>query len=385
MAITPLDRFLEYKMHLLRDSGQPRRFASWSDDLITAALSAWFFGGLLLDVNAHARHWVEGFFTWWHLAFYSGFLATAAWIAYLAIRAHRGDGRTGLSAIPHGYGAAVIGVPLFIVSGLADMLWHELLGVEETLDVLFSPSHLGLAVGGILMVLSPWLSAWRRSVLEVEPEPVRPHVRFAAPALSLGYAVGALVLFLSYLVAFANLPDEVAGALHGPADFASFPVAGIVFTTVFVMAVVLLVTGRFAIPIGFFTVTFAYPALMAGANEGFANGAFIWLFLAAGAWTDFLNWLVRPGLRRRRDLITFACAWSVAVWAAYMIVTGAVGGLWPVPEIALGAPVVASLVGTALMLVTQPDRHEPNPPAPAEPSPFDEVMARAKAMTEQRD
>jgi hypothetical protein len=114
MAITPLDRFLEYKMHLLRDSGQPRRFASWSDDLITTAFAAWFFGGLLLDVNAHARDWVEGFFTWWHLVFYTGFLAVAVWIAYLAVRAHRADGRTGLAAIPHGYGPAVVGVPLFI-------------------------------------------------------------------------------------------------------------------------------------------------------------------------------------------------------------------------------------------------------------------------------
>lgn len=384
MAITPLDRFLEYKMHLLRDSGQPRLFASWRDDLITAAFSAWFFGGLLLDVNAHARQWVEGFFTWWHLVFYTGFLATAVWIAFLAIRAHRADGRTGLAAVPHGYGPAVIGVPLFIVAGLADMLWHELLGVEETLDVLFSPSHLGLAVGGILMVLAPWLSAWRRSVLDVEPERVVPQVRFLAPALSLGYITGALVLFLSYLIAFANTPDEVAGALHGPVDFAPFPVAGIMFTTVLVSAIVLLVTGRFEVPPGFFTIAFVYPAIMAGANEGFANGGYVWLFLAAGVWTDFLNWLVRPGLRRRRDLITFACAWSVAVWAAYMIVTGGVTGLWPVPEIGLGAPVVASLVGTALMLAVQPDRREPNPPAPAEPSPFDEVMARAKAMTEHR-
>ena len=384
MAITPLDRLLEYKMHLLRDSGQPRRFASWSDDLITAAFSAWFFGGLLLDVNAHARHWDEGFFTWWHLVFYTGFLATAAWMAYLAVRAHRGDSRTGMSAIPHGYGAAVVGVPLFLVSGLGGLLWHRLLGDEGPLDSLFSLPHLGLAVGGVLMALTPWLSAWRRSALEAEPEPVGPYRRFAAPALSLGYTVGVLVVFLSYLIAFAATPEAVALALHGPDESFALPAAGVVFTTVLVLAVVLLVTGRFTVPFGFFTVVFACPALMAGADEGFADGAFVWLFLAAGLWTDFLNWLIRPGLRRRRDLVAFACAWSVAVWGAYMIVTGAAGGRWPAAEIGLGAPVVASLVGSALMLVAQPDRRDVDPPAPAEPSPFDEVMARAKAMTEQR-
>ncbi|WP_100446044.1 hypothetical protein [Glycomyces xiaoerkulensis] len=383
MAITPLDRFLEYQMHLLKDSGQPRPFAAWRQDLITAALSAWFFGGLVLDTNAHAREWAEGFFTWWHLAFYTGFLATAAWIAYLMYRAHRGDGRTGKAAVPHGYGPAVIGAPLFIVSGLGDMLWHQLLGVEESLDILFSPSHLGLAVGGILVVLAPWLSAWRRAGLGAEPEPVSPFVRFAAPALSLGFAFGAVVLFLGYLVAFAQTPLETALALRGP-EFASFPVAAIMFTTVAVLALVLIVTGRFGVPPGFFTVAFAYPAIMAAASEGFANDGYAWLFLASGAWADFLTWLVRPDLRRRRDLITFAAGWAVPVWAAYFIVTGGATGIWPAPEIGLGAPIVAALVGTAFMLVVQPDRGGSVSAESSEPSPFDDVMARAKAMTRNR-
>ncbi|MCH7231155.1 hypothetical protein L0U85_09860 [Glycomyces sp. L485] len=371
-------------MHLLKDSRHPRLFATWWQDLTTAAFSAWFFGGLLLDVNAHARDWVEDFFTWWHLAFYTGFFATAIWIGYLLVRAHRSDGRTGLAAVPHGYGPAIVGAPLFIVSGLGDMLWHSILGVEESLDILFSPSHLGLALGGLLIVLAPWLSAWRRSALDAEPEPIPPYLRFAAPALALGYAFSALVLFLSYVIAFAHRPTEVALALRGPHEFASFPVAGIMFTTVLVLGTVLLATGRFGLPPGFFTVAFLYPALMAGANTGFDNTGFVWLFLASGALADLLTWLVRPDLRRRRDLIIFAAAWSILTWGAYMIIAGATAGLWPVPEIGLGAPVVAALVGTALMLVVQPDRRELGPPRPTEPSPFDDVIARAKAMTESR-
>ncbi|GAB3230413.1 hypothetical protein GCM10027447_24800 [Glycomyces halotolerans] len=380
MAITPLDRFLEYKMHLLKDSGQPRLFTDWRQDLITAALSAWFVGGLVLDVNANARDWTEGFFTWWHLVFYTGFAATAAWTAFLAVRAHRADGRTGISAVPHGYGPAAVGIPLFIAAALADLLWNALLGAETGLDTLFSPVHLALAVGAVLIVLAPWLSARRRETLGVDPEPISPYLRFAAPALALGYAFSVLVLHLGYLVAFAHLPLDVARALSGP-EFAALPAAGIVFTTVLVLTVVLLATGRFHLPIGFFTVAFAFPALMVAAYIGFEHPAYAWLFLASGAWTDFLTWLVRPDLRRRRDLITLAAGWAVPVWTAYMITTAGATGIWPTAEIGIGAPAFAALVGAALMLVAQPDRVDLAPPAPTEPSPFDEVMARAKAMT----
>ncbi|MDA1359368.1 hypothetical protein O1R50_07035 [Glycomyces luteolus] len=381
MAITPLDRLLEYKMHLLTDSRQPRAYATWWQDLTTAAFSAWFFGGLILDVNAHARGWAESFFTWWHLAFYTGFFVTAAWIAWIFVRAHRAEGRTGMAAVPHGYGPAVIGVPLFIVSGIADMIWHEVLGVESNLAILFSPSHLTLAAGGVLVVAAPLLSAWRRAALAVEPEPIPLEARMAAPALSLGYITTALVLFLAYLVPHTNSPYAVGAALQGPNVFEGFPVAGIVFTTVLVLALAVLMTGRFRLPLGFFTVAFAYPAVMAGAYSGFEYGGYVWIFLLSGAWLDFLVWLIRPELRRRRDLLVLAGAWAVPVWAAFLIATGAVTGLWPAAEIGLGAPVVAAVVGCLFMLVVQPERRDVMPPAPVDPSPFDDVIARAKAMT----
>jgi len=384
MAITPLDRLLEYKMHLLTDSRQPRVFATWWQDLTTAAFAAWFFGGLILDVNAHARDWNESFFTWWHLAFYTGFFATAAWIAWIFVRAHRADGRTGMSVVPHGYGPAIVGVPLFLVSGVVDLIWHEAFGIETHLAVLFSPSHLGLAAGGILIVAAPWLSAWRRAALGAEPEPIPVEARMAAPALSIGYVLSSLVLFLAYLVPYTNGPYAVAGALEGPHQFEGFPVAGIVFTTVLVLALAVLATGRFRLPLGFFTVAFAYPALMAGAYAGFFYGGYVWVFLLSGAWLDFLVWLIRPELRRRRDLLVLAGVWTIPVWAAFMIATGSATGIWPKAEIGLGAPLVAAVVGCLFMLVVQPDRRTEIRTIPEEPSPFDDVIARAKAMTANR-
>jgi hypothetical protein len=380
MAITPLDRLLEYKLHLLTDSRQPRAFATWWQDLTTAGFSAWFFGGLILDVNAHARDWNESFFTWWHLIFYTGFFATAAWIAWMLVRAHRAEGRTGMAAVPHGYGPAVVGVPLFLVSGIADLIWHQVLGVEAGLAILFSPSHLGLAAGGILIVAAPWLSAWRREALAAEPDPIPVESRMAAPALSIGYVLSSLVLFLAYLVPYTSSPRIVAASLKGP-GFDELPVAGIVATTVLVLALAVLATGRFRLPLGFFTIAFVYPSVMAGAYAGFAYGGYVWVFLLSGAWLDFLVWLIRPELRRRRDLLVLAGTWSIPVWAAFLIATGSATGVWPAAEIGIGAPVVAAVVGGLFMLVIQPERRTEVRTIPVEPSPFDDVIARAKAMT----
>lgn len=385
MAITPLDRLLEYNMRLLKDSGHPRLFAAWWHDLLTAAASAWLFGGLVLAVHAAAADRSAPSFTWWHLVFYTGYAAVAAWIGYLLVRAHRADGRTGLAAVPHGYGPAVVGVPLFLLSALAGLVWHAVFGAAESLDLLFSPPHLGLAVSGVLIVAAPWLSAWRRDALGAEPESVGAHLRFAAPALSLGYVFAAAVLFVSYGFAFALRPAEVASGLGGDAGPAGWAVAAsIMFTTLAVLALVVVASGRFRLPPGFFTAAFVFPALMAGANAGFANLGFVLLFVASGALADLLTWLVRPDLRRRKDLVVFAAAWSVLTWAAYMAVVRAAEGAWPAVETATGAPLAAALVGAAFMLVIQPDHREVAPPRPAEPSPFDEVIARAKAMTEGR-
>lgn len=387
MAKTPLDRLLEYKMRLLTDSRQPRAYATWWQDLTTAGLSAWFFGGLILDVNAHARGWAESFFTWWHLVFYTGFAATAAWIVWVLIRAHRTEGRTGMAAVPHGYGPAVVGIPLFLASGFADMIWHEVFGVETNLAILFSPSHLTLAVSGVLIVAAPLLSAWRRTVLVLDMEqPIPVEARMAAPALSLGYITTTLVLFLAYLVPHTNSPVAVAAALEGPNVYEGFPLAGMVFTTILVLALVVLMSARFQLPLGFFTVAFVFPAIMAGAYAGFEYGGYVWVFLLSGAWLDFLVWLTRPELRRRRDLMVLAVAWAVPIWAAFLISTGVTTGVWPTVEIGLGAPLVAGVVGGLFMLVVQvqPERREAAPPVPVEPSPFDDVIARAKAMTANR-
>src|SRR6185503_13780374 len=116
-------------------------------DWLVLAASAWLLGGLYWDGWAHGYGLPDSFWTIWHAAFYSGYAASAAVI---------------LGAIPAGYEAAVVGVFIFGVGGVFDMVWHTLFGIELGTDALLSPSHLALGLGISLIVSGPLLAAWRR-------------------------------------------------------------------------------------------------------------------------------------------------------------------------------------------------------------------------------
>ena len=118
--------------HALR--GQPR--VSWWVDAVTMLLGTWLLVGLVVDGWAHNNlQALETFFTPWHALFYSGFVATAAWVLATAARA-RQPSRSGLAAFPAGYGLAVVGVVVFGVGGAGDMTWHSIFGIEQDVEAL---------------------------------------------------------------------------------------------------------------------------------------------------------------------------------------------------------------------------------------------------------
>ncbi|WP_251043286.1 hypothetical protein [Arthrobacter sp. ISL-48] len=55
-------------------------------------------------------------------------------------------------AIPAGYRGTVVGIALFAVAGGLDLVWHELLGIEISLDALVSPTHLLLGFSLFLIL-----------------------------------------------------------------------------------------------------------------------------------------------------------------------------------------------------------------------------------------
>ncbi|BAS12423.1 conserved hypothetical protein [Arthrobacter sp. Hiyo8] len=79
-------------------------------------------------------------------------------------------------------------VVLFLISGMADFAWHSVFGIEQGLKALFSPSHLGLATGGFLILGAPFSSAW------YSPERSWPRLIPAVASAMLSGMVAAFIL-----------------------------------------------------------------------------------------------------------------------------------------------------------------------------------------------
>src|SRR5437762_10797089 len=103
-----------------------RPVASDRTNIVTMLLGLWFTVGLLLDAWAHNNvPRLETFFTPWHAVFYSGFAATAAWIAW-TVRDGLRSGRFDVRAVPVGYASSAVAVAVvgYALAGGADLAWH---------------------------------------------------------------------------------------------------------------------------------------------------------------------------------------------------------------------------------------------------------------------
>jgi hypothetical protein len=208
----------------------------------------WLIGGLHLDGWAHNHiPELETFFTSWHAALYSGYGAIAAVLAVTLVR-NRARGHAWRQALPPGYAVSFVGVVLFAVGGVLDMVWHLLFGIERSVEALLSPTHLLLATSGVLMVTGPLRAAWRRL-------PARSDLTWGTglPALlSLTFVAAVLAFFTQFAHPFVdNLASAKVDVSVVPPFFdQALGVGSILLQTAILMGVVLLLVRRWAPPFG---------------------------------------------------------------------------------------------------------------------------------------
>jgi uncharacterized membrane protein len=174
-------------------------------DAVTVVVSGWLMVGLFIDGWAHnTRPGLETFFTPWHFAFYSGFAACVVRIGLL-IRPRLAGGRSVRGAIPIGYGWTAAGLLVFAAGGLGDLTWHTVFGIEQDVDALFSPTHLLLFVGILLIVTTPIRSARARG--------------FSAPdravdvvQVAVTLTTGLVLFFVQYLSLFNESFEQLSRA-----------------------------------------------------------------------------------------------------------------------------------------------------------------------------
>jgi hypothetical protein len=324
-------------------------------DALIAGLCLVFQGGAYLDVWAHVhRPELETFFTPWHAVLYSGFFAVAVATAAPLVIGRRERGGPWSAALPAGYDWSLIGVLVFFLGGVLDMLWHVVFGVEADVEALLSPSHLVLAVGSTLILTGPLRAAWRRA----DPVASWPAV------LSLGFLLSSFSFWTQYAHHFAR-PWPAAGNRPTAQVFAAVApdplfrnaeiqnlyvahalgVAAVLLQAAFIAAVVLLTIRRWGrgLPLGAFAVIFGLNALMVCASRdqwSLVPGAIL-----AGFVADVLVRRLRPSLSRPARLRVVAGAIPATYFALYFLGIALTRGVWWSVPLWSGTIVLAGTVG----------------------------------------
>ena len=323
------------------EPGRPR--LGWRADLLTALLGAWLLGGLFVDGWAHENlEALETFFTPWHALFYSGFLANATWISWVAGRER--------AAVPRGYGLGLVGVCVFAVGGFGDMLWHGAFGTEEGLEALLSPTHLVLLAGLALILSTPFRAAWRAD----DPHGGAHSLgRFLPALISITLSTTLVAFFLAYASAFLN-----AGLLAQPWDESvKLGLSSILLTNLVLLAPALLLLRRRRPPFGSVAVLFTLPAFGTSGLAEFRDGSVAAAALVGGLAGDCLVRVLQPSPDRVWRFRAYAAAVPLVLWGAYVLLVRRYSGLVWSPELSAGIVVLAGMSGlllSVLMLPTPP-------------------------------
>lgn len=249
------------------------------EDLVTTALAACMTGGLLTDAWAHTNILtsIESFFTPWHGLLYTAFAALAAWTFWLALRRRASTPRWWRDGWPIGYAAGALGAVGFAVGGLLDMVWHTIFGIEVSLDIAFSPSHLLLSFSAMLLLTSPVRAWW--STGEGGPRAVA-----GVLSLALGTVFGS-VLLTSFSAFASTAPTRVYDHIQGSTSHldTALGMSSYLITTLVLAVPLLLVLRRRPTPgaattlvavVGLFAcVTYDLPATQTAAALGAIAGA----------------------------------------------------------------------------------------------------------------
>lgn len=338
-------------------------------DLAATLFAGWFVLGMYLDGWAHNHiPQLETFFTLWHAILYSGFFALAGLFAVTQYR-NVAKGASWKAALPPGYAWSLWGIAIFAFGGLSDFLWHSLFGIEQTIDALFSPTHLILACGAGLMVTGPLRAAWARRGDQRGWKMLFPAI------FSLLY----LLLLFTFMTQFANImiSPTIVSQDYTPPDYdfvailaAVTGIVSLLVPAVITMGVILFALRRWTLPFGSLTLLIGISNLamylMRADDLWRYSPAKYWPIIfvpfVVGLLADMLLLRLKPSPERSGTLRLFAFIVPFVLYTALVLMIGAIGGLsWEI-HMWIGVPFLAGIICLILsFLVVPPAIPTPNP------------------------
>jgi hypothetical protein len=328
-------------------------------DWLMLTVSCWLLVGLYVDGWAHAHlPQLETFFTPWHGVFYSGYAAVTI-VLGLALWINRMRGYGWRESIPAGYELSIIGVLIFGLSGIGDLIWHLLFGIETSIEAFLSPTHLGLGLGLTLIMSSALRAAWSRrdDGTAVGWKQLGPMI------VSLAFTLVVLAFFTEFINPF-SIPYPLFRSANPDLQNTSAArgIASALIFTVLLMGPVLLILRRWRLPLGALTLIFTLI--------GIAMSIFNYMFplilalLLAGLAADSLLYWLRLYESRQRAVRIFAFAVPVCIYLLYFLVLALMGTFvgrgisWSI-HLWMGVVVITGFVGLLLSyMIMQPARSE---------------------------
>jgi hypothetical protein len=326
------------------------RFDRWMTLLATL-----FVFGIYVDGWAHNNilELIETFFTPWHGMLYGGFaLLAAALVLTLAFNLFRGY--SWQFALPRGYAPGILGILIFAVSGVLDLVWHETFGFEDGTEALLSPTHLLLASGAILMLAGPLRAAWQR----VDGTEI-PGWRELLPALVSATLVLAILSFFMQYATFAR-PGALIHAPKGSgptyqADSAA--IFNLFAPSLLIMGSVLFLLRRWRLPLGSFTLiiglSYTLMFLMTMQDSFVAPWSWVGVMLAS-VLVDLLYARLQPSAEREVAMRWFAFLLPFILIGLHMATLLLTHGLWWQVHMWAGAPFICGVLGLFLSFVAFP-------------------------------
>jgi hypothetical protein len=336
-------------------------------------LALLLMAGVIQDGWAHAHRLVDqSFLTPWHALLYAMVSLSGITLGALAVR-NRLAGYPVGRALPYGYSLALVGVVLFALGGVLDLCWHTFFGIEVGAIGLISPSHLVLAVSGLLGFSGPIRSIARQYGREEGG-----WRKLGPMVFGLLASLTALGFFTAYAqpiedsftartiqrsqstapVASSSSDDgavtRAAAELEHTRVGVSLAEAANLIQAVLLAGVLLIAVRRWRVPFGTFAVILtAFALAMATQTDAYydAVAAFVTGVLADGA-VALYGSRVRSGV----GFYAFAFALPAFFFATYLLATiiaGAGGTAWS-SAMLVGSTLLAGVAGLLVAFCYQP-------------------------------
>ena len=316
-----------------------------------ALLSAWIIFGIHIDgwAHTHVDETLETFFTPWHGIFYAGFTAAAGYL-FVSLLRFRAQGFPLQSALPVGYKRSLIGAAIFGLSGGGDFIWHSVFGIEVTIQALLSPTHLGLTLGGGLIVTGTIRAYGLRSDSEAQDG--------WAAQWPLILSLTSILSIVTFMTQFGQIisrpwPGETFNP-GNPNDFQTqaLGVLSIMLYTASLMGVLLLAIRRWRLPFGSLTFITTINAISIASQRD--QYLLVPAALLTGLLADIFLMQLKPSTERPVAFRIFALLIPPILNGLIILTLALTEGIWWTIHLWTGVLVQTSLLGLLLSLLVFP-------------------------------